>query len=80
MDLRDNVDLGYSMIYWNGGNGGSVAQQAIPTGVLPLVITEAGGRINGTSTNDQMYGSSGTIHFILILVMILLMVVVGIMV
>ncbi len=59
MDLRDNVDLGYSMIYWNGGNGGSVAQQAIPTGVLPLVITEAGGRINGTSSNDQMYGSSG---------------------
>lgn len=59
MDLRDNADLGYSMIYWNGGNGGSVAQQAIPTGVLPLVITEAGGRINGTPSNDLMYGSSG---------------------
>lgn len=58
MDFRDSADNGYSMIYWSN-NGNSIAQQAQPSGVLPLVITEGGGRLNGTETEDQIWGSFG---------------------
>ena len=37
MDLRDNADLGYSMIYWNGViMVESIAQQAIPTDCITI--------------------------------------------
>lgn len=58
MDVRDSADNGYSILYWSN-NGNSVPQQASPTGVLPLFITEGGGRLNGTQTDDQMWGSFG---------------------
>ena len=58
MDLRDSADNGYSLLYWSN-NGNSVPQQALPTGILPLFITEGGGKLNGTQTDDQMWGSFG---------------------
>lgn len=58
MDFRDSADNAYSMIYWSG-NGNSIPQQVQPTGILPLFTTEKGGRLNGTDTDDQMWGSFG---------------------
>lgn len=58
MDIRDSADNGYSLLYWSN-NGNSVPQQAEPSGVLPLFVTEGGGSLHGTPSNDQMWGSFG---------------------